>query len=303
MVINAAIRLKDIDLNLFVVFETIYEENNLTRAAELLHVTQPTVSNALTRLRRVYDDPLFIRAGRGVAPTPLARRLIGPVQQALKVLQASLDDLMAFDAWTSDRCFRISASDIVASQLLPELIKDLAQSAPGTSVQCIRIDRRDVSGALAAGDLDLAIDIAQLSGASLNSQPLFDGSYVCIMREGHPSQDRDLTIEHLLELDHIAVSSRTRGRSYLELMLSRMGRRIEPKLRVQNFLSAFEVVKRSDLVMITTQSFSEHAGIRVRELPFTQPTLGSSLYWHRNVEDDPANRWFRERVIDHCRVA
>ena len=165
-------QINNVDLNLFVVFDAIYVEGNISRAAKRLHLTQPAVSNALARLRRIYDDPLFVRSAGGVTPTILAQTMIADVRQALRLMQRSLDGNLAFDPITSDRHYRISMGEMEVATVLPALMVRLADVAPGVSVQCYQYNRRDLVGALGAGEIDLAIDIPQLSSTALRNQVL-----------------------------------------------------------------------------------------------------------------------------------
>lgn len=291
-------KLDRIDLNLFVVFDTIYAEGNLTRASEILHVTQPAVSNALARLRQTFDDPLFVRAGRRMAPTPVAQNLIGPVRQALRQLQASVDTRAEFRPGDAQRRFHLSISDIAASLLLPGLLAALQREAPRVALNCHQLDRREIAGELAAGTLDLAIDIPQLARASLHHARLQRDRFVCVLRHGHALARRSLTLERYLALDHVTVSSRRAGRSYVDLALGRLGRQVESTLRVQHYQPAFHVVQNSDMALAAPLSLARRYRVLVRDLPFDVPVLDSHLYWHRSAENDPGNRWLRGLIAD-----
>lgn len=213
-------------------------------------------------------------------------------------MQGSLDSNLAFEPAKTPKTYHVSAGDITASLILGQLMEVLSRTAPNIKVHCFQTDRREIARALAAGTIDVAIDIPQLSPTALNKHRLFEGDHVCIMRKGHPCQNEEWNIERFLTLDHIAVSSRSKGSSLLELALSRVGQRVVPKLRVQQYLTALEVVQASDLVLFAPRSITTRLNVSVRELPFEQAGISSWLYWHRNVEDDPANRWFRELIIE-----
>ncbi len=289
--------LTQIDLNLFVVFEAIYAEGNLTRAGEVLHVTQPAVSNALARLRENFGDPLFVRAGRGVAPTPVAENLIGPVRQALRQLQSSLDARARFEPAEARRTFDISLSDIGASLLLPGLLAELASTAPHLRLRCHQRDRREIARELAAGSLDLAIDIPALARAPLQAARLLSDRYVCVLRRGHPAARGRLSLARFLSLSHVTVSSRRAGRSYVELALARKNLQIESVLRVQHYQPAFHVVQNGDSVLAAPHSLARRYDVAVRSLPFEVPELETFLYWHRSRDGDPGHRWLRERIL------
>ncbi|MCR9259683.1 MAG: LysR substrate-binding domain-containing protein [Pseudomonadaceae bacterium] len=290
-------RLDRFDLNLLVIFEAIYSEGGLTRAAQRLNMAQPTVSNSLARLREAYNDPLFARAGRGVVPTPFARRMISPVRQALRQMQATLDGNLQFDPATSDRLFRISIGEIPGVSILPPLMQALREQAPGVRLQVYQTDRREIKEALALGTLDLAIDIPQLSARALNSHTLGGGDYVCVLRKGHKCARGKMTLERFLSLQVISVSSRPSGSSMLELALNRINRRMEPVLRTQYYLPSFKIVESTDYAMVAPRSLAQQFDVAIKELPFETNVSSSCVYWHRSAEDDPANLWLRSQII------
>ncbi len=289
-------QLQKLDLNLFVVFDTIYSEANLTRAAEVLNVTQPAVSNALARLRQTFQDKLFVKAGRSMQPTPVAQNLIGPVRQALRQLQASVDERERFAPATSARRFNLAVRDITCSLLLPDLMRAFREHAPHARLHCHEVDRRDLVRELAAGSLDVAIDIPQLDKSRLNNRPLIADEYVCVLRRGHPAAEAELALDAFLALDHVTVSSRRRGRGYVDLALARLGHQIEPTLRLQHYQPAFHVVMDSDLALTAPARLARRYDVEILPLPIAVPALESLLYWHKGVDHDPANTWFRELI-------
>jgi DNA-binding transcriptional LysR family regulator len=289
--------LQRFDLNLLVVFDAIYTEANLTRAAARLHLTQPTVSNALARLRQAYGDPLFVRSGRGVTPTPRARQMAAPVRAALRQMQATLDGLVEFAPATSDRCFRISIGELAGAALLPPLVEILAREAPGVRLETYPMDRREIADALALGTLDLAIDIPQLSAARLERAPLAAADYVCALRRGHRYARGRLTIQRFVELEFIAVSSRRSGSSLAELALQRAGRRAAPLVRTPYYLPALRTVERTDLALLAPRALAGQFEVVAKELPIELDAPGSCLFWHRSAADDPANAWLRDSIL------
>ena len=287
-----------VDLNLFVVFEAIYVEGNISRAAQRLHLTQPTVSNALARLRKVYGDPLFVRTAGGVAPTSLAQSMVNDVRQSLRLMQRSLDRPMLFDPATSDRHYRISLGEMEVATLLPHLMAEIAERAPAVSLQCFQYNRRELVNALASNEIDLAMDIPQLSSTALLRQSLQNREQFCVMRRDHPAARGRWTLARFLQCEHVVVSSRLQGSSMLEIALHRVGEAVTPRLRLQHYLAAIEVVQATDLVLVAPKAVALKYDLAVKPLPFEQVHLGSCLYWHRSVDEDPANRWLREAVID-----
>ena len=169
-------KLSDVDLNLFVVFDAIYTEGNLTRAGEIIGITQPAVSNSLSRLRSLFDDPLFVRTADGMVPTPVAQNIIGAIRQALGLIRSSVQESESFDPAVSDKRFRVSNGDLNQATLLPRLFRSMKKIAPNIAIDCYQVHRRDMGIELASGNLDLAIDVPltpdpQIKQMSLSSNP------------------------------------------------------------------------------------------------------------------------------------
>jgi DNA-binding transcriptional LysR family regulator len=203
--------LRNVDLNLLPVFEAIYVQRSLTRAGESLGMTQPAVSNALARLRSWLGDPLFVRRGGEMSPTPIAVRLIAPVRDALSRLRTGLDAKSVFDPKSAERTFRIAVGDTAASTIMPALALTLQRHAPGVRIHCMQIERSALPHEIAAGHVDFAIDIPSLARPELASAPLVKDRYVCTLRREHPHARRKLTLSAFLALRCISVSSRRAG--------------------------------------------------------------------------------------------
>ena len=290
--------LSGVDLNLFVVFDMIYAERSLTRASELLNITQPAVSNALSRLRVAFDDPLFVRVGRAMVPSPLAQNLIGPVRQSLRQLRATIDGGRRFDPKTSEKVFSIGLRDSADTRLMPLLLRNLAVAAPGVRIHCAALDRREIAGELASGQLDLAIDIPEIARLELNSVRILADRYVCVMRRGHPLARNELSLGDFLAAKHILVSGRRSGRGYVEIALGRLGHQMTTTLRLAHFQPAFHVVAETDMLLTTPLSLARKYDVVVKELPFFAQPLETLLYWHRNADEDPANVWMRTQLMN-----
>jgi DNA-binding transcriptional LysR family regulator len=289
--------LNAIDLNLFVAFDVIYAERNLTRASEVLNITQPAVSNTLARLRMTFGDRLFVRTGNAMVPTPVAQSLIGPVRQALRQLKASVDQLTSFEPATSEKIFNISLGDSAATTLMPAIVTRLRAIAPNVRVHCSQVDRREIASELASGNLDFALDIPELEKPDLNAVEILKDRFVCVLRQGHPMAKRAMTLDDYLELQHVTVSSRRRGRGIVDLALARIGRQASSALRVMHFQSALHVVMSSDMAVDAPLSLASRYEVVRKELPFEVPPLRTVLYWHRNADHDPANVWMRKLIV------
>ncbi|AJD49806.1 LysR family transcriptional regulator [Isoalcanivorax pacificus W11-5] len=289
-----------IDLNLFVVFEAIYREGSITRAASLLSLSQPAVSHALARLRDRLEDPLFVRRGRDMVPTPRARELIMPVREALHGLQGCLTGMGGFEPGQARRTFVLALRSGLEACVLPGLMRMLADEAPGVDVQSLTVGRRELASTLAAGRLDLAIDVQLPVDAEISQQHLMDVPLVVMLRADHPLATGPLTLESYLVARHVLVSSRRRGPGLEDFGLAQAGYHRQIALRCQHHQSAMATVGATDLLLTLPRVLAEQLplpNVVIRELPVRLPPLSLYLYWHRDQEDDPALRWLRSRVL------
>lgn len=290
------------DLNLFIVLDAIYSEGNITRASHKLHLTQPAVSHALGRLREQLGDPLFVRQGTLMQPTPYTRNLIGPVREALQLLEHSIADEPAFDPASARRTFNLGLRDVFEATALPPLVARLQALAPGIELASVRIDRRDVEGELAAGTLDLALDVPLAMGESIRQQRISRDRLVVVARQDHPGIGGELDLETYLAHAHVLVSSRRKGWGLEDFELNREGRRRRIVLRCQHYFAASRVASRTDLLLTMPEQYARIAnmqfGNRIHPFPLQTQALDAHLYWHATAEHDPANRWLRGVMQD-----
>lgn len=298
MITEPPMNLRTLDLNLLPVLEAIHAERSLTRASEVLNITQPAVSNALARLRTHFEDPLFVREGRGVKPTAMAEALMPAVREALDRLRAGLEPRSVFDPSRSNRVFNISVRDAGAYIFAPPLARRLEAEAPGLRIAWSQLARAAISTELASGRLDLAIDVGDLRGADLQQMVIPASPYVCALAPGHPLADAPLTAERFLSLRHVAVSSRREGRSLLEEMGRALGQRIMPVHRLVQHMPAMEIVRRTQLALVAPRAVVEGSGLVILDLPFDYPAPGTVLYWHREKAEDPALSWLRGVIAE-----
>jgi DNA-binding transcriptional LysR family regulator len=286
-----------LDLNLFVVFEAIYDKRNLTRAAEVLFITQPAVSNALARMRKALDDPLFVSTPAGMVPTPLSENIIGRVREALQMLETSANEGDMFVPAASERTFRLSMSDLTEAILLPALGEVLQQQAPRMSIESYFTPRSELAAALATGKIDFAIDVPLIDDPQLHQVPLSSDRYACMLRHDHPFAGDTLTMDDYLSLGHIQVSSRRQGSGLVDAELHKLGKRRQLRMRVQHYMVAPLIALRTDLALTAPMQLLQRYDACILELPFPLARLESHLYWHRSGEQDQANRWVRGEVI------
>ena len=293
------------DLNLLFVFEALLSERNVSRAAAKIGRSQPAVSNALGRLRRLLGDPLFLRAGRTMAPTPRALDLAPEVAAALGHARRALGG-PGFDAGSASRIFRLAMTDDVEHRLLPALLRRLASAAPKVSIGVRRLP-----GLFEVPDNDLrsgAIDFAvgRMPGppaveSGLLMRRLYRDRFVCVARRGHPAIGRRLDRRRFLEAGHAAVFSPGRGPGMLDQILSERGEKRRVVVSVPHFLTVPFVVAGTDLIATIPESvaraFEEPPGLRRFPCPIPFPALDVHLVWHARAHEDPAHVWLRGLLV------
>jgi DNA-binding transcriptional LysR family regulator len=291
-----------IDLNLLVVFSTIFKEAGITPAGKKLHLSQSAVSHSLSRLREVFGDPLFVRSGQMMQPTPTARNLYQKVQPLLLDLKQTLNDFSSFDPELSERSFTIGVREPVESVVLPIIIASLFCIAPQIRISTVRLDRANLEADLKSGVFDIAIDVLQPLSGSVRHNKLQDDDLVVVVRKEHPvlAESKSLDLDTFLQLEHIQVSGRRAGRGIEDIELNRLGHERNIRLRCQNINAALSVVAGSDLAVSAGYAYAREAvrAAKLVVLPFPIPvsSLSLFLYWHQNVDGDPATLWFRDFI-------
>ena len=290
--------LKETDLNLFIAFDVIYTEKNLTKAGQVLGITQPAVSNALSRLRELFGDDLFIRTSKGMIPTPVANQIIKDVRSALSLIQNTISETENFNPSITEMTFKISIGDSSEYRLLPLLIKELAEVAPKIKVETYLTPRKDAPRELASGTIDFSIDPPVHSDPHLRHEKIYEEDYVMIVRKDHPILDlKKITIEDYLKLSHIHISNRKTGLGHVDMALYRLGLSRDISLRAQHFLVAPYIVEQSDLAITTTKGFAVDRDLAWRELPFDIEPLVLHLYWHEAKDSDPSSKWMKDLML------
>mgnify|MGYP000874406199 FL=1 len=305
--------IKDLDLNLLRLFDAVWRTRSVSRAAELLDLSQPAASQGLARLRRLLGDALFVRSGGGVAPTPRAERLAQAVQSALATLEEALNESEVFDPLQARKTFRMHLSDIGESRFLPELMATLRREAPGTRLEAAPLPHDEIAAALDSGRIDIAIGYLPIV-ADTQRLPLLSDRYIVLLREGHPfaaqwrtsagrQGSRDMRsasdgLEALAGLDFAAVRTHSDTLRILQLL------QLEGRLRLTtaHFLSLPAIVRASDLGVLMprsiAQGFAVHGGLEIIEPDFPLRDFTVSLHWSRRFEADPGQQWLRQRVCD-----
>ncbi|MCH8551917.1 MAG: LysR family transcriptional regulator [Natronospirillum sp.] len=291
------IRLQDLDLNLLVTFQLLYREQKMSAVAETMELSQPAVSHALNRLRKIFDDELFYRTARGMRPTALADQLAEPLFYALSTIEHSVNLQNSFDPATSTRQFCIVMTDIGEVYFLPRLMAYLAEQAPGIRLTTVRANAQPLESAMESGAVDLAIGLLPHLTTGFYQKRLFAQTYVCLMRGDHPLATRELDRDTLLQAEHAIVVAEGTGHSVVEKFMVDQGLPAPVRLRLPHFVAVPYVIQNSDMVVTVpeklAQSTVEPFGLTYRPHPFKLPTIQINQFWHRRFHQDAGNRWLR----------
>jgi DNA-binding transcriptional LysR family regulator len=289
--------LDSLDLNLLRVFDVLMQERKVSSAAERLALSQPAVSNALARLRRALGDELLTRKPGGMQPTAYALGVHEALAPALKSIENSLQAKTVFDPLTAQWNARLAMTDIGEIVFMPRLLAHLAQAAPGLAISTVRNTAVNLPTELADGRVDLAIGWLPDVPQGFFRRHLFKQRYVCMVRAGHPLARGKLTIKKFMSAGHIAVMAEGTGHARADAMLQKLGVERKVVLQVPHFLSVPYLVAQSDLMVTVPERLALAAapifGLEILAHPVAIPSFDVSLFWHRRVHREPANRWLR----------
>jgi DNA-binding transcriptional LysR family regulator len=295
-----------LDLNLLVVFDAVAQERNATRAAAKLNMTQPAISHALARLRSALRDELFVRTPDGMAPTPFAERLVGPVRAALDSLRTALDGAAPFDPETAERGFTLAMDNRATVVLAAPLVAAMRAQAPGVALDLRPSGTLNLPERLDRGELDLAIGGLAAPAERFSDLRLFDNGFAAVVRRGHPAAiDGTISLNDLGTYPHLILSSTGEETDFVdaELVRHKLVRRVA--LRVP-LLAAAATLAQSELVAIlserTARAFAGTAPLEVLTLPFASPRQVTAMLWHRRVDNVPGHQWLRGFVLRVART-
>ena len=298
-----AVNIQSVNLNLLVALEALLDERSVTKAAARTGVTQPAMSNTLSQLRALFDDPLFRRGAHGLEPTPRALALAEPVRQGLRLLGTALVT-PTFDARSAERTFVVAASDYVEFVLMPPLMRRLAEEAPAVRIEIRPWGLHEVPPSLARAEADLMLGFYDDVPRGHRHKLLFDEEYTCIVRKEHPRVKKKLTLELYLELEHVLVSQRADSPGSVDRALAAKGKQRRIAARVSHFLMVPMLVARTDLVAAISRRVAEPLarplGLQMLAPPLSLPRGRIGQVWHEQMEGDPGQRWFRALVESVC---
>ena len=292
---------KTFDLNLLRVLVALDRTRNVTRAAVELDMSQSGFSTALLRLRKQFDDPLFVRTTKGMEATPRAGVMIETAKAVLAEVQTGVLDQPVFEPGTARTEFRLAMADVAEVVFLPRLLKHLQVVAPHVQLKSDALRRDDLSDAMESGQVDLAIGyFPDLGSAGFFSQRLYTHTYACILRPGHRALKAPLTERIYSELGHAIVASPSRSDELFEHFLVRRHAERRVVLRTPHHLSLPAIIEQTDLIatvpLATGDRYARAGLVKLARLPFDPPFFAVRQYWHRRGHHDPRVRWLQAQV-------
>ncbi|MES2979576.1 MAG: LysR family transcriptional regulator [Pseudomonadota bacterium] len=295
-------KIQDIDLNLLVIFNQLLTERKVSKVAENLGLGQPAVSNALARLRKLFGDELFLRTSSGMQPTPFAEQLAESVSYALGMIQGAINLKNSFDPASSKRSFSIGMTDIGEIYFLPALMRKLREVAPGVSISTQRNSTVNLRDAMEAGHVDLAIGLLPQLKAGFFQQRLFMQRYVCLFRQGHPLDQKEITASDFFAAEHVAIVSAGTGHGAVDDLLDTHSPQRQVKLTVPHFVAVGHILQSTELVATVPERFAERMqipfGLKCLPHPVKLPQFAVNLFWHAKYHKDPANQWLRGLIFE-----
>lgn len=291
--------LRSVDLNLLVALDALLSERHVTRAAERIGLSQPAMSNALSRLRHSFKDELLVRTASGMQPTPHALSLIVPLQQLLKQVERVLESDAGFEPARSTRTFTIRLSDVLGFILLPSLMNAVARQGANIGFDIVHLAPAVTVDALERDDIDVAVSMGLDHSNAIRSEILLRDRMVCVMRKSHPLARKALTLENFLAERHIKVSMSPTDLRFVDDVLRQRRLKRNFALNVPHWLLVPHVLQQTSLISVMPRRLAtEIAGKKLvfRDLPFASAPFDWRLYWHRRHDGNPAIVWLRDQL-------
>ncbi|PWI33433.1 LysR family transcriptional regulator [Vibrio albus] len=297
--------LKGLDLNLLVVLDKLLVEKNVTRTGELINLSQSATSGALSRLREYFDDPLLIQVGRSMELTPFAQHLAENIHDIVRRCESVIESNKSFDPETSERVFRINASDSTAAIVLNSVIKEIAQTAPNITLEISSIVDEPINEYLEKGYLDLIITPSELTSNQHPSEHLYLDTLVCVCCNSNQDFDTEITLEQYTEHKHIIANfSRTIGRALDDTYIARAGVMRNVGLIVPTFSVLVNQIIGTNFIGTVQKRFAmscqQYYPINIFDCPVKLPKIEIRQQWHTHSSNDFGILWLRNIILKHC---
>ncbi|WP_338852054.1 LysR family transcriptional regulator [Alteromonas macleodii] len=292
------------DLNLLMIFDAIMTEGAITRAADRLSMTQPAVSNALSRMRTAWKDELFVKDGRGIQPTSFAKNLWSQIQGPLGELEVAVNPT-DFNPATAKRTFRIAATDSIVSMVWGPLRKVIENEAPGINIHAIPNYDMETDKILKDAEAELTFSKYQEPGSVIRAEHVLDPSWVVVMRPDHPLAKSQLTLEDFVAADHLLVSVTGDVTGPTDQVLANLGLKRRVAMSVNQFYNATPLLKESNLICVAPSLVMEKeifsGELAVFETPIEIVSSPLSVMWHKRQDQDAGLQWLRGLVVRFIR--
>lgn len=293
----------NLDLNLVPIFDAIYREKSVGKAAEQLGLSQSNMSHALRRLRDFFEDPLFIKTGDGMRPTPKAEDLSQSMLEIVKLIQNDLLTASSFNPKKSTRTFNLCMTDMGELVFLPPLISKLRKDAPQCSIRSMQLRPKNIPEALESGEIDLAIGSILAMPEGLFQQQLFTHPFVTIVSTKNKLIGETMTVEQFFEMEHISVALTERVDGYYDSSIDEYAQKRKIFLTTPHFLTVPLIIEKNPFLISTVPRelgaiFSSYKTIRVIPTPIPIPRVVLRQHWHPRFHHDEANTWLRNLVKD-----
>ncbi|MFT4046903.1 MAG: LysR family transcriptional regulator [Solimonas sp.] len=290
--------LRRLDLNLLLTLDILLAEHNVSRAAQRLNFSQPSISVHLAKLRRIFADPLLLPGPRGMRPTARADALREPLRQALAALEEAVSPVSPFDPAKARQTWRIAAFDYGESSIVLPALRSLRAAAPDARLAVMQLAPAQIARQAERGEIDLALHTSEGAPPGLRRRALFKERYVLVGRADHPRLKRRPTLAQFCKLDHVIVSPDGGGfNGATDAVLAAMGLVRRVVLSVPHFLFVMSALATSDLVaMLPSRLVRGNGALRLVEPPVDIPGFEMSMLWHERAHRDPAHQWLREHI-------
>jgi len=291
------------DLNLLRVLLAIHDCGNVTAAAKWLGMSQPAASAALSRLRHSLGDPLFVRSGTAMEPTPRARSIVEKTREVIATIDQEILPNPTFDPAESRGTFTFCLSEIGEVVFLPALFDRLRSEAPHAKIRCLSLGPRDLLEALREGKVDSALGyFPDLDAPNIYQQRLFSHDLTCLIRRDHPITDAQLSMTDFCSLEHLQVSDGSRSQEMYESYLAEQGIERRIVLQMSHYMSMSSIIERSDLIAVVPRTvariYEQQAAVRMIEPPVEIPPYSLKHHWHARNQKDPRHVWLRKQVVE-----
>jgi len=297
--------LRSIDLNLLVIFDTLMREKHVTRAAQKVPMSQPAMSSALSRLRLLFADELFIRVNGQMEPTPRALEISIGVTKILKEAERLMMSEVTFEPQKSMLSFSGRMADLLGFMLLPDFLSSVTSQAPGMKINIEHTPIDKTIPALEDGNLDFVVSSQLRHTSGIISEPVITDRLVCVMRRDHPLSAAPLTMANFLSTSHLHVATSSADVRFVDDVLS--GKRLSRNIAVTipHWLTLPFVLAKTDLISVVSEKMASTAhfsGLNRVALPFEAPPFSWNLYWHKRDVNNVAHLWLREQIFKACKA-